>query len=286
MRIRWIILGVLTAGFAPGQQASSGITARQVIERIQKQSGVKWRAETVDTFKTGNPDAPVTGIATTFMATFDVLKRAAASGKNLIITHEPTFYNHLDETKAFEKDPVYAAKRAFIDEHKLVIWRFHDHWHMVEPDGINRGVVRALGWEKYQQPGRLPVFAVPETTVGQLAGAVRKQLGIRTLRVVGDSGMKVKKVALVPGAAPPFLHYQALGRSDVDVLLAGEVPEWETIAYVRDAAGEGRHKALILMGHVPSEEPGMEECARWLKTFVTEVPVEFIPAGEMFWSPK
>jgi hypothetical protein len=27
----------------------------------------------------------------------------------------------------------------------------------------------------------------------------------------------------------------------------------------------------------------MGECARWLKTFVTEVPVEFVPAGEPFW---
>jgi hypothetical protein len=30
----------------------------------------------------------------------------------------------------------------------------------------------------------------------------------------------------------------------------------------------------------------MEECARWLKTFVSEVPVEFVPAREPFWAPK
>jgi hypothetical protein len=35
-----------------------------------------------------------------------------------------------------------------------------------------------------------------------------------------------------------------------------------------------------------SEEDGMEECARWLKGFITEVPVDFMPAGEAFWSPK
>jgi len=38
----------------------------------------------------------VTGIAVTMMATLDVLQRAAANGQNLIITHEPTFYDHLD----------------------------------------------------------------------------------------------------------------------------------------------------------------------------------------------
>src|SRR4051794_16001717 len=72
------------------------LTARAVIERIQKQVGVPWRAQTVDTIKAGSPETPVTGIATTFMATFDVLQRAAAAGKNLVITHEPTFYSHED----------------------------------------------------------------------------------------------------------------------------------------------------------------------------------------------
>ncbi len=63
------------------------LTAWQVIERIQKNVGVAWRSQTVDTFKAGDPDTKVEGIATTMMATFDVLRRAAASGKNLIITH-------------------------------------------------------------------------------------------------------------------------------------------------------------------------------------------------------
>jgi hypothetical protein len=43
---------------------------------------------------------------------------------------------------------------------------------------------------------------------------------------------------------------------------------------------------LIVLGHVPSEEAGMKECARWLKTFVPEVPIEFVPSGEPFWTPK
>ena len=67
-------------------------------------------------------------------------------GDNLIITHEPTFYSHLDKTDSFEKehDAVWADKERFIKEHHLVVWRFHDHWHLRRPDGIMTGVVRAL----------------------------------------------------------------------------------------------------------------------------------------------
>jgi hypothetical protein len=104
--------------------------------------------------------------------------------------------------------------------------------------------------------------------------------------VVGDPKMKVTKVGLSMGASGTEAHIAMLSRDDVEALLIGESPEWETIPYVRDAVTEGKRKALIVLGHVPSEEAGMDECARWLKTFVPEVPVEYIPAGEPFWSPK
>jgi hypothetical protein len=50
------------------------LTARQVVERIQKNVGISWREQTVDNFKDGsNPDKPITGIATTMVATFELL---------------------------------------------------------------------------------------------------------------------------------------------------------------------------------------------------------------------
>ena len=265
------------------------LTARDVIARIQTHVGVPWQQETVDTFKAGNPDAEVKGIAVTMMATLDVLERAAAAGQNLIITHEPTFYNHLDrpdDLEQKENDPVLAAKRAFIQEHGLVIWRFHDHWHRRKPDGIEAGMAHALGWENFQDSGNQYLFAIPETDLEHLASDLKSRLKIRVMRVVGDPKLKVRKVALVPGASGFGKETRALEISDVQVLVTGEPREWETVEYVADAVTEGKPKALIILGHIPSEQAGMEECARWLKTFVSEVPVEFVAAREPFWAPK
>jgi putative NIF3 family GTP cyclohydrolase 1 type 2 len=265
------------------------LTAREVIGRIQAHVGIPWQQETVDTFKAGNPDAEVRGIAVTMMATLDVLQRAAASGQNLIITHEPTFYNHEDkpdELPQKESDPVLAAKRAFIQEHHLVIWRFHDHWHRMKPDGVEAGMAHTLGWEKFQDGGNPYVFAVPETDLDHLASYLKSRLRIHVMRVVGDPKLKITKVALVPGASGFAKETRALEIGDVQVLVTGEPREWETVEYVADAATEGKPKALIILGHIPSEQAGMEECARWLKTFVSEVPVEFVPAREPFWAPK
>jgi hypothetical protein len=38
----------------------------------------------------------------------------------------------------------------------------------------------------------------------------------------------------------------------------------------------GKKKALIILGHVVSEQAGMKYCAEWLRTFITEVPVELL----------
>jgi putative NIF3 family GTP cyclohydrolase 1 type 2 len=264
---------------APGKP-----TAREIVAVIQKQVGVPWREKTVDTFKAGNPDAPVTGIAVTMMATMDVLERASAKGLNFVITHEPTFYAHEDVPEGMaESDPVWAEKRDFIEKHGMVVWRFHDHWHMRKPDGIEAGIVHALSWEKYQNAENQYLFVLPETTVKKLAEEVAKKLDSPVVRVVGEPEMKVTKVGLSPGFAGFVRETHALESDDVQALLVGETREWETVEYAADAQTQGRNKALIVIGHIPSEQAGMEECTRWLRGFVKDVPVDFVATKEPWW---
>ena len=280
----WILLVMLLAvARTPAQEQR--ITAREVVAEIQKRVGVEWKSETVDTFKAGNPDTAVTGIAVTMMATMDVLQRASAKGLNFVITHEPTFYAHLDTPEGLpDSDPVWAEKRAFIEKHGMVVWRFHDHWHLRKPDGIEAGMVHSLGWEKFQRPDNQYLFLLPETTVKKLAEELANKLDSPVVRVVGEPEMKVTRVGFSPGAAGFERETHALERDDVQVLLVGETREWETVEYAADAVTQGRNKALIVIGHIPSEQGGMEECTRWLKGFVKQVPVEFVAAKEPFWT--
>ncbi len=286
MQIRTILLFIAAAGLV-GAQPTHTLTARQVVTLIKQHVGVPWHGETVDTFKAGDPNTPVTGIAVTMMATFDVLQRAAAQNANFIITHEPTFYNHQDQTASFEaaNDAVWREKESFIKAHHLVIWRFHDHWHMHQPDGILSGMAHALKWQNYENPELPNLFVLPQTSLRGLAKSIQETIGIKVLRVVGNPDLRVTRVALVPGASGPQKHLQFLRRNDVQALIIGEVPEWETIEYVADAVAEGRPKALILMGHIPSEQAGMQSCAQWLTAFIGGTPVTFVPTVEPFWMP-
>lgn len=283
-----ISLAFLPAIAVPLRAQPPRLTARQVLEQIKTNIGVPWAEQTVDTFRDGDPDTPVTGIAVTMMATLDVLQRAVAAGANLVVTHEPTFYGHADQLEPLEKanDDVTATKRAFIRDHKLVVLRMHDHWHRRKPDAVATGMTRALGWERYRSPDSEFLFARPSITVAELAREIRVRLGSPTLRVVGDSALSITRIALAPGFAGFATHVQALRRDDVEALVIGEAHEWETVEYVADAIAAGRRKALIVIGHIPSEQAGMEDFARWLEPLVRGTRVVMVPAKDPFWAPR
>jgi len=259
------------------------MTANEVVERIKKNLGLPWNEKTYrDTFKVGDPDTEVKGIATTFMATLDLIQRAHAAGMNFVITHEPTFWSDRDTVNELADDSIYKFKVDFCARHNMVVWRFHDHIHAHHPDLIWVGLARALGWQ--QTAGTQNRFTFPAATLAALATDIQRRMNIRALRVVGDPQVKVSSAAVGMGYSIPRVL------PDVDVVIGGEQPEtggqFDDTEYVLDAAFFGRNKGQIILGHAISEEPGMEDCANWLRTFVSEVPIQFIRAGEPFWSPK
>ena len=264
------------------------MSVQDVIDLIVAEIPDAPRDETVDTVKSGDPTVQVTGVATTFLATTEVIERAAAAGANLIITHEPTFYNHLDEVDWLERDAIYRHKRALLDKHGIVVWRFHDYWHDHEPDGILTGFLKQLGWEdravSETDRAALPAtIELPTTTVAGLARDLKAGLGIaRPLQVVGDPEMMCRRVGLLPGMYGGRSQIDFLGSSDVDVLVVGEINEWETAVYVQDAVSSGHPTALIILGHVPSEEPGMAWLAEWLQPRIKQIPVVHVPTKDPF----
>lgn len=258
------------------------LNVRAVVNRMIEDQQTPIPEGSVDTLIVGSWAQEVTGVATTFMATFDVIKRAQRQGLNLILTHEPTFYNHLDERDVYgSQDPVVAEKLKFLEEHNMVIFRYHDLPHMAQDDMINAGLKDKLDWNDFETQDML--FRSPFKSLEELAGYLKDNLGASTLRVVGSPEMKINTIGILPGAYGREAQVEAFNQPEVDVLIVGESREWETIEYVRDALEMGGNTALIVLGHADSEEPGMEYVAKWLSPLVPEVPVKFVPAGNPLW---
>lgn len=196
----------LTAAPLLQKGSAEPLTTGQVIDRIKANVGIPWREQTVDNLIAGAREHEVKGIAVTMMATLEVLRRASARGLNLVITHEPTYYSHQDRTEPVQQDPVFLGKREFLQRQGMSVFHFHDHWHGRKPDGIATGMMRELGWEKFVDPEQPKLFSFEPTTLARFAQSIETKLNIRTMRVVGDPALPVRRVlaswgnvSLMPG---------------------------------------------------------------------------------------
>jgi len=274
------------AGVAPVAGAGP-LTAESVVQRIQARLGGDWPETGPDGFKAGDAATAVKGIATTAMATLDVLKQAAKANANLILTYEPTFYSRADGhgPGGFGAgDPVVQAKRQFIEKSGLVVFRLRDHWQARKENEMVTGLASALGWRAHRVNNKDAVYEIPPASAEATVAAIRSRLNLRAgLRAAGDRKATVRRVLLFPGSMTPATMWQRY--SEVDMIVAGEVREWENTHYAADMFTAGEKRALVTIGRVVSEEPGMRACAEWLRTVVKEVPAKWIGVGDPYWRP-
>jgi len=258
------------------------LTVRQVIERMLKDIPGAPFGDTVDTVKSGSIDTVVKGIVTTMFATDAVIEKTIKLGANFIIAHEPTFYSHTDETSWLKNDRVFQFKKDLLEKHGIVVWRCHDYLHSHRPDGVFMGVLTALGWLKYYNQSDPPLLTVPAIPLGELVKKVKKQLGVEKVKVIGNPLQSCQRIVLSPGAAGGRSQIGELQKYRPDLLIVGELNEWETSEYIRDARYQGEKVSLLVLGHAISEEPGLQWMVSWLTPKVPEVKVTHIPSGDAF----
>jgi putative NIF3 family GTP cyclohydrolase 1 type 2 len=239
--------------------------------------------QTVDTIKAGDPSQPVKGIVTTMFATDAIIRRTIDLQANFIIAHEPTFYNHADETAWLGDDPVLRYKRDLLDKHGIVIWRFHDGIHAHKPDGIRMGTMQAMGWADYYDDANPPLVTLPsELSLLDLITHFKKGLHVDSVKYIGDLSQRCSRIVLAPGAAGGRRQVGMIQQYQPDLLVCGEINEWETSEYVRDARYQGRQIALIVLGHCVSEEAGLQWLVPVLQKKIPGVPVTHLPSGDAF----
>jgi putative NIF3 family GTP cyclohydrolase 1 type 2 len=291
------------------------ITAQQITDRIQQKLGSGWKDSSVDTFLAGNRDSEVKGVVTTFAPSLDVLRKAVASGKNMIVSRESPYWARAAGQArpgtgangggaangggrgrgqpSMDGDPVYRMKRDYIASNNLIVYRFFDNWNARPQDPQLQGLAKALGWEKFYKPsGGEPwatnngFFAIPPATLKATAQSIKKTLNMKSIRVGGDPNIQVTKAALSHGMYWIADLKKMLAEPGVDLIVVGE-PQWENelSLYNFDLHAAGLKKGMIVLGQEVSEEPGCREMAAWLKSFISEVPVEWISTGEPSWMP-
>jgi putative NIF3 family GTP cyclohydrolase 1 type 2 len=253
--------------------------------------------KTNDQIIIGDRDQEVRGIVTTFMATIDVIKQAIKLNANLIITHEPTWFNGRDQTDWLENDDIYLEKAHLIQSHNIVIWRFHDYMHRASEDLIYKGFDQLLDWGSYKINGNQEssnpleqaslAYAIPQTDLGSLLSLFKEKLNMPVIRFIGHQNTPVKKVGLLLGGSSLGLGDETnpmklIRRKGIDTIICGDIFEWTIASYIRDALMLGKPLSMIVIGHNRSEEEGMKYIVPWIESLVPDTPVTFVEAGDPF----
>jgi len=274
----FLLLNTVNAACASPEKV---FTVQDVINLILKEGGLSALTNTVDTIKAGKPDQHVTGIVTTMFPTIAVIEETKKRGANFIIAHEPSFYNHTDAADWMANNSVQKKKLELLNKYGIAIWRFHDYCHALQPDAILYGVAKKANWLPYYQTGKTLV-TIPQISLKALAQHLKASLDITTVRVIGNLEQSCKRLSLLPGAFGGRMQITTVESDQPDVLIVGEVSEWETAEYIRDRQAMGNNTSLIILGHCVSEEPGMEYVADWLQPKLHGIAVSHIPSGDPF----
>jgi putative NIF3 family GTP cyclohydrolase 1 type 2 len=123
---------------------------------------------------------------------------------------------------------------------------------------------------------------MPQTNLSSLISELKKKLHISTVRYIGDDDQRCKEILLMVGAAGGQRQISAIGELHPDVAIVGELQEWETAEYIRDARATGKKISLIVLGHTASEDAGSEYMVGWLHKNVPDVKVTHIFSGNPF----
>jgi len=181
----------------------------------------------------------------------------------------------------FENDLMYEVKQCFIRDYNLVIFRFHDHAHVLWPDSFVVGFARMFGWIQYALSIESCIYVLSVTILRVLVMDVVCRLNGCVICVVGDFDMIVSWVVL------GFGYGVLLFIAAVDVSVGGEFLEvGGNVEYVFDVVVVGQKKGMIFFGYILLEDFGMKEVADWLRMFFPDVFIEWVFVGESFALPR
>lgn len=240
-------------------------------------------SETCDTCKSGDPETEVAKVALTMFPTPEVIRQASRWGAQLLITHEPAYYNHMD---IWSHEQIECEKRALLEQTGMVLFRYHDHPHYTSPDIITAGQLRQLGLEgevsETDVLGCLHLLLKTPITPLGLARLIEERLHVKHPRICGTRELPCSSVAVMVGSPDPRFIFEQLKRPENEIVLAGETCEWQSGEYARDADQLGHKKSLIILGHSGSERYGMKYTADILKEKHPELDIRYFDCGEVY----
>lgn len=196
----------------------------------------------------GDPAAIVTGVLIDMDLTLRSIEQAMTNGCNLIVTHHPFFFPSVRSVDM--ATPSGQILRNLI-KNDIAVISAHTNLDKATP-GVNHALAVRLGLTDIRpiEGEEIGLVGVCESqTCGELAANAKEILGSSGLRTVGDTGKKVRTVAVCGGAGGDLT--EVCSRQGIDALVSAEFKHHQAV--FAQASG----LFLIDAGHYETEYPGL-----------------------------
>jgi putative NIF3 family GTP cyclohydrolase 1 type 2 len=239
------------------------------------------RATTVDRVIIGDPNRPIQKVLVTWMPSLAAVKAAIDGKYDLLLTHEPTFYDHRDYRDYPTEMPKVAIamhKKKLIEDAGLTIVRIHDVWDLIPDVGI------PFAWAKFLGLDSKPVqidggnymhrYDITPITLDALAKEIAgrtRAIGESAIQVFGRGDQLVSRIGIGTGCATVPATFQRMG-CDVSVVSDDGTLYWKQLQQAED---EGH--PFIRVHHGTSEEPGMVTLTKFINDNLPAVHADHLP---------
>jgi putative NIF3 family GTP cyclohydrolase 1 type 2 len=237
---------------------------------------------TVDTFKSGDSSKEITGIAVAWMSYTQAIRQALDLNCNLLITHEPTYYDHWDKDVDAIRFPEAQKKKKLIEESGITILRCHDLWDQIREIGVpdswgdSLGFGKAVGGEGFfriYDGGGRTVYDIAT----QIAQAVKKY-GQESIQLIGPKEKIVHQFVIGTGAITPFP--EMMEKFDQAQLF---ICSDDGFVYWRDGAmAIDFNIPVLIVNHPVTEFAGIRNLYSYLKNQYPQIPVHYLEQSSMF----
>lgn len=205
----------------------------------------------------GDANSDVTGILVTWMITIEAINRAIKENCNLILCHETPFFG-TNWNSVKQNIPPWKAneerKRLCIENEITVIQSHSTLDEVLITDTF--GEVLGLPKPSVQAWRLQNIYEIPPILLRKLAQRVKKKMGLKIVRVVGDLNKKVKRIGMAYGGiglSTNLGFWEQMLQWNPEVVIAGETDEY-AMRYAID-----NNLCVIETTHPISENPGLEK---------------------------
>ena len=233
-------------------------------------------------FPAGTPEDEVKGILVTWLASPEVLRYAAVSALNLVICHEPLYWDERVEPPLYRSAGPYRKpldcklhpdnlKKKIIEDNNLTVLHIHyglDKLTIYDAFSKKLGLREVTAGEMYEKVYRLP----EKMSFLKLIERVWEKTNPPIIRYVGDESKIIEKAGNCWGGAALSCNRYYTRRmieNGAEAIICGELDEAAMFFALEYGV------CLIETSHVLSENPGIKEFADDLRSRFSSVPVEF-----------